>query len=325
MKYTRDTITPDVLSLIADNAPRHPELADGKIIEWQHGYRFIHRNKKGKAVGLLCVLPQELTGPENDTGWLTTLILDMSLPREERRKVFRMFYERAVATGLTISAVGVVEAIIRTYKRLGMPVRYDWLNMYCRILRPIKFLRGQGKTPLLAPVIIAGNAVFRPESGVPKPTKQIQKIVKFEPEWDATWRLILTAQHLASGVRTAEYLNYKLSQPNRDYQCLGWFNGKGPGAYIIYRLAKHNVDDLWVMKICDLVGEEDAKSALLNHAIAHATNNTDVYGVVALGASYDKAFYRKNGMWVSRKYIIATPPRRKLNVTFFDSDLDNLW
>jgi uncharacterized protein (UPF0264 family) len=81
-----------------------------------------------------------------------------------------------------------------------------------------------------------------------------------------------------------------------------------------------------LVKICDLVATDRARQDLIALAMNYAYE-TDAYGITAVGAAVDERDYKKAGMYVARPYIVTVPPHitAQIHVSFFDSDLDNLW
>jgi len=124
------------------------------------------------------------------------------------------------------------------------------------------------------------------------------------------------------GVRDAAFLDYKLEQPEKEYQV---FIHQDDG-YIIFRYARHRTRDMKLVKICDLVASDKARPDLLAAAMNYALT-TDAYGISALGAVSDKADFRRAGLFIARPYVVTVPPSitAKMHISFFDSDLDNLW
>jgi hypothetical protein len=96
--------------------------------------------------------------------------------------------------------------------------------------------------------------------------------------------------------------------------------------YIIYRLSVHNARDMRLVRVCDLVGTDVARAALLADAIGFA-QQSDAYGIVALSSSADSGLYRNAGLWAAKPFPIILAPqiKEKPQVAFFDSDLDDLW
>ena len=94
----------------------------------------------------------------------------------------------------------------------------------------------------------------------------------------------------------------------------------------MFRHATHQVRDMSLVKVCDLVGTPPARADLLTLAVKH-TYDVGAYGVVAMGAASDRGTYWKAGLYISRRYLIAMSStiKAKMHISFFDSDLDNLW
>jgi hypothetical protein len=152
-------------------------------------------------------------------------------------------------------------------------------------------------------------------------------ITSFDPAWDWIWKRYADETYGLYGERTAEFLNHKLLQPNKRYYSLLYYSNihsKLPDGYMIFRGARNFTKDLIILKICDYGGSQKAKQYLFG---LYAPQQSTEYGIVALGGVEDKPLFRKAGLWLSKPYPIATDKSitEKMHVTFFDSDLDNLW
>jgi hypothetical protein len=196
--------------------------------------------------------------------------------------------------------------------------------MYGRFLNPRKALKYMRKSSAYTPLMSMANVLFGARRRTSK--NNIEKIERFDPAWDDIWDRLMFNQFELYGVRDAEFLNYKLAQPNREYRTYVHRSNDAIDGYIIYRHASHRARDLDLVKVCDLVGTYEAKLDLVSLAMKFAYD-VKAYGIVAIGANEDKKMYRKAGMYVARPYVIAMPAHitAKMHVTFFDSDLDNLW
>jgi len=184
-----------------------------------------------------------------------------------------------------------------------------------------------GEPTALAPLVALGNALLRPRTRAR--FGSLEAITRFRPEWDPIWNGLLKQHYELYGHRDAEFLNYKLAQPNRTYfthlhrDPAGVIDG-----YIVYRRARHRVRDLDVVKICDFVGSRTARldmlAAAMRFAIADAPGT---YGIVGLSSVAEAAEFRSMGMYVARPYpvVLAAGVDGRVRVSFFDSDLDNLW
>ncbi len=318
----------ELLAFLARWNPDHPELGEGDIVRWQKCYRWVFRYH-GELIGYIAQIPQTFnygkpSGREGSEqiGWGVTLVLDQSPDSERRRSasLHELLSKVEHNPPWQFGAVGVVPEIEQPYLRRGHAIRRDCSKMYARFLRPKEALQYMGKSTALAPVLKMANTVMRPIRKAN--TTGIEKITTFDPGWDSTWHQILTDQFELSAVRNAEFLNYKLSQPNRDYQAYRHTQG----GYIIFRLARHRTRNLSLVKICDLVATESARRDLLALALDY-TYQCNSAGIVALGSAAEQSIYRKAGLYIARPYPITMPPHIKaaMRVTFFDSDLDNLW
>lgn len=316
----------ELLGFLTEWSPDHPELGEGDIIRWQKCHRFVAIHK-GRIVGYIAQIPHEFkfgkAGNGEGTepfGWAVTLVLNMS-DNNVRKKAGRGLLSRCENNPpLLYSGVGMVPEVEEPYKRRGHSIRTDCAKMYSRFQRPVKTLKYMGKSTALAPFLALANFL----KGAPRKVRfgEMTQITEFKPEWDDQWDRILSEQHELYGIRDAEYLNYKLAQPNRDYHVYT----HSSGGYIVYRHAQHRVRDLNLVKVCDLVGTDEAKADLLTLAVDLAREKK-AYGIVALGSVDEELIYRKAGLYLSKPYHMAVQPKitAKVHISFFDSDLDNLW
>lgn len=316
----------ELLAFLTKWSPEHPELGQGDIVKWQKCYRFVAMHE-GKIVGYIAQIPHEFkygkksgrSGVEY-IGWAVTLVLNIS-DNQVRKQAGRGLLRKCENNPpLQYSGVGMIPGVEGPYKRRGHAIRRDCSKMYARFLRPAKALKYLDKSSIYAPLIKLTN-VFCPEK---KKTKfgKVEKIKEFKPEWDEKWDELLSEQYELYGVRDARYLNYKLTQPNRDYHVYT----HSDNGYIIFRHATHRIKDLNLVKVCDLVSTEKAKADLISLAVSFAYD-VRAYGIVALGAYEDEKTYKKGGLYISKPYPIAMRPHitAKMHISFFDSDLDNLW
>ena len=304
----------------------HPELGEGSIIRWQKCFRFVALHD-GRIVGYIGQISHDFKYGEHASaagilkvGWGVTLVLDMS-DDKLRKKAGRGLLSRCENNPpYLFTGVGVVPTIEEPYKRRGYAIRRDSSKMYARFSRPRKALNYLGKPIYYAPILKMANLIYKSRTSFNN--SRLRKIEQFDPAWDSLWDDFLSRQYDLYGVRNAEYLNYKLSQPNRSYHVYV----HDDGGYIIFRLAIHRIRDLKLVKICDLLGQERAKFELIGPAMKFNLEQ-DSYGIIALGSVEDEAIYRNAGLYISRPYPIALRKdiAEKMHVTFFDSDLDNLW
>ncbi|MBD3401315.1 hypothetical protein GF420_00345 [candidate division GN15 bacterium] len=323
---------PAVLEFLDRWNPDHPELGEGDILRWQHCYKWVSEYK-GQIVGFIVQIPHifrygEPSGQrgEERIGWGVTLVLDMS-EDFKNASLRRSAWANELLTAVEknppwqFSGIAMVGDIERVYARRGLTIRPDCAMMYARFLRPRKNLAYLGKSSLLAPGIGVLNAL-RPAPRADVRQLGLRQIDEFDASDDARWDALLNRAHELYGVRDAAFLNYKLSQPNRDYHVLV----HPDGGYIIYRLAQHRTKDMKLVKVCDLTGTKETKLDLLRPAMQFAYD-TNAYGIVAVGGVEEHDVYRRAGLWISRRYNLALPPHitARMRVTFFDGDLDNLW
>ncbi len=322
----KDSQINELLLFLTKWGSDHPELGDGHILRWQKCHRFV-ASHEGKIVGYIGQIPHDFKygklfdnkGIEH-IGWGVTLVLDLS-DDTIRKEAGRGLLNRCEHNDpLLFSGVGIVPAIEEPYKRRGYEIRRDCTKMYSRFIKPSKALRYLGKSIYYAPLIKLANFKYRPSTEIRD--DKIKKIEYFKPEWDNLWDSILYDQYELFGIRNAEFLNYKLKQPKRGYHVYT----HSDSGYIIFRNAEHRKRDLKLVKICDLVGTETAKRDLLRVSMKFLYEQR-AYGIVALAAASDEEIYRKAGLYISKPYPMALQKRikAKMHITFFDSDLDNLW
>ncbi len=318
--------TNELLAFLTRWSGDHPELGEGDIIRWQQCYRFMALHED-RIVGYIAQIPHQFrygarSGREGieQIGWAVTLVLDMS-DDKVRKSAGRGLLARCEQNPpWQYAGVGMVPGIEKAYIRRGHAIRTDCSRWYARFLQPEKALAYEDKSLIYAPAMRAANVLLRASRKVSHGV--IRKIDRFKLEWDAQWDDLLSRQYELYGKRDAEYLNYKLTQPNRDYHVYT----HSDGGYIVFRHATHRVKDMNLVKVCDLVGTPLARADLLTLAVKY-TYDAGAYGVVAMGAASDRRTYWKAGLYISRRYLIAMSPtiKAKMHISFFDSDLDNLW
>jgi hypothetical protein len=325
VKYLDET-----LAMMRQWSPDHPELGERSLYDWQRCARFLAMHE-GRVVGQIGQIAHEYRyadgRPSVRIGWGITLVLDMSND-DVRKAAGRQLLKACEDTpGLKYAAVGVVPIIEPAYLRRGHQLGRDACRYYGRFFNPLKILAYWNKPAALAPVVSAANLVMRPRTRARFGT--LERIAQFRPEWDAAWDALLKGQYELYGVRTAEYLNYKLAQPNRTY--FAFLHRDGLGAidgYVVYRRAKHRVKDLDLVKICSFIGTRTARLDLFAEAMRYATQEAaGTYGIVGLSSALDAPEFRAVGMYVARPYpvVLAAGVEGKIRIDFFDSDLDNLW
>jgi len=316
----------ELLELLTKWTPEHPELGEGDIVKWQKCFRFVAMHE-GKIVGYIGQIAQDFkygkkSGKEGieKIGWGVTLVLDIS-DNNVRKQAGRLLLGRCEDNSpLHYAAVGVVPAIEGPYKRRGHLVRRDCSKMYGRFMQASKALKYMNMSTIYAPVMKLANTIYSRPKKVDK--SKMERITEFKPEWDEKWDRILSEQKELYGIRNAEFLNYKLSQPNRDYHAYI----HADDGYIIFRQAKHRTRDMHLVKVCDLVGTKDARVDLISRAVEYG-EEVKACGVVGLGSNDEEPIYKKAGMPISRPYPITMRPHitNIMHITFFESDLDNLW
>ena len=324
-KYLDETLT-----MMKAWSPDHPELGERALVDWQRCTRYLAMSG-GKVVGHIAQMPHEFRygdgRPPVKLGWGITLVIDMSNDATRKDAGRALLKACEEAPGLKYAAVGVVPTIEQPYLRRGHQIKRDGSSYYARFFEPAKALAYWKKSTALAPVVSLANAVLRPATKVRHGT--LERITGFQPEWDATWDRLMREQYELYGQRSAEFLNHKLAQPNRQYHAFVHRDASGTvDGYVVYRRARHNVRDLDLVKVCDFVGTRTARLDLLAEAMRFAVHDAPgTYGIVGLSAASEAADFRATGMFVARPYpvVLAAGIAGKPRVTFFDSDLDNLW
>ena len=324
-KYLAET-----LAMMRKWSPDHPELGERSLYEWQRCTRYLAM-AGDNVVGQICQIPHEFRyadgRPPVMLGWGITLVLDMSDDGTRKAAGRQLLKACEDAPGLKYAAVGVVPNIEGAYLRRGHQLKRDASDYYARFFNPKKALAYWNKPKSLAPALKLANLVIRPRTRTRFGT--LDPITRFRPEWDATWDRLLKTRYELYGARDAEFLNYKLAQPNREYHAFVHRNREGAvDGYIVYRRARHRVKDLDLVKICDFVGEQTANADMLAEAMRYAIHDArGTYGIVGLGSVVDAKLFRSTGMYVVQPYpvVVAAGVEGKIRVDFFDSDLDNLW
>lgn len=312
-------------------SPDHPELGERSLVDWQRCRRYVAL-LGDKVVGQICQIAHEFRygdeRPPVNVGWGITLVLDMSDDDTRKAAGRQLLKACEEAPGLKYAAVGVVPIIEPAYIRRGHQLTREASSYYARFFVPSKVLAYWQKPRIAAPVLLAANAVLRPDTSVRFGT--LESITRFLPEWDPTWVHILRTRYAFFGARDAEYLNYKLRQPNRVYRTFLHRDRSGAiDGYLVLRRARHHVRDMDLVKICDFAGGDGALHDLFATAIRFArTEAKGTYGIVALSANVDGPALRAAGLWVARPYpivVAAGVAVDRMRVSFFDSDLDDLW
>lgn len=322
--------TEAVLELMRNWSPDHPELAERSLIEWQRCARYVAL-AGDRVVGQICQVAHEFrygdARPSVQVGWGITLVLDMSDDAIRKAAGRQLLATCENAAGLKYGAVGVVPMIEPAYIRRGHRLTRDSSAYFARFFRPEKALAYWQKPTWLAAGLHAAN-LLRPPRG--RVTGMLERITRFDPAWDGTWDRLLRARYELAGTRTADYLNYKLAQPRRDYHAYVHRAADGaPDGYVVFRRARHLTRDLDVVKVCDFVAHDGNVDALLAAAMrfAREERRNGTYGIVGLSAMVDAHAMRRAGLWVKRPYpvVLAGGVDGAVRVSFFDSDLDDLW
>jgi len=324
-KYLAET-----LAMMRKWSPDHPELGERSLYEWERCSRYLAVAGE-RVVGQICQIAHEFRHsdgrPSVMLGWGITLVLDMSDDATRKAAGRQLLKACEDAPGLRYAAVGVVPNIEGAYLRRGHQLKRDASNYYARFFNPAKALAYWNKPKALAPALKLANLIIRPRTKARFGT--LEPITRFRPEWDVTWDRLLKARYELYGARNAEFLNYKLAQPNRDYHVFLHRDQDGViDGYIVYRQARHRVKDLDLVKICDFVGTHTANQDMLAEAMRYAVQDAPkTYGIVGLSSVGDAKLFRSTGMYVAQPYpvVVAAGVEGQIRVDFFDSDLDNLW
>lgn len=324
-KYLAET-----LAMMRKWSPDHPELGERSLYDWQRCRRYLAL-AGGKVVGQIGQVEHEFRyadgRPSVKLGWGITLVLDMSDDATRKASGRQLLKACEDAPGLKYAAVGVVPIIEPAYLRRGHQINRDANNYYARFFAPRKALAYWKKPAALGPFIKLANSMLRPQTRVRFGT--LEAITRFLPEWDTIWDNLMKQQYELYGKRDAEFLNYKLAQPNRTYYTFLHRDPAGAiDGFIVYRRAKHLVKDMDLVKICAVVGSRTAKQDMLAEAMRFAVNDaTGTYGIVGLSSALDAQEFKSTGMYVVRPYpvVLAAGIEGQIRVDFFDSDLDNLW
>lgn len=321
-----DQYLEETLRLLRESNPDHPEVASRELFEWQKYERFLTLFQ-GRVAGYIARIHQAFwhKGTSINIGFGVTLILDVSNFTVKTFAGTALLDRLLDNSSLKYAAVGIVPEIEQSYIRRGYAIDRDSLRMFARFFFPLNALKYLKKSPNLAlPIKIINRfmpTIRRIRSG------SIEQIDRFDPEWDETWRRILSEQYEFYGDRSASFINYKMSQPGKSYlSCVHRDHGGVIDGYIVYRESFHKVKDLKLVRICDLVGTDSAKINLLSHAVRFA-RGSGVDGIVAISSNRDRKVYRRCGLWISQRYPIVLDPeiKARAHITFFDSDLDSLW
>ena len=320
-----------VLELMRRWGASHPELTNPEMFAWQRCARYVAL-AGDRVVGHIGQVAHEFryrdARPSVQVGWGITLVLDMSDDAIRKVAGRQLLAACEQAPGLKYGAVGVVPAIEPAYERRGHRLTRDASAYFARFFRPEKALAYWGKPTWLTPAVQAANAWYWPKA--PTAQGRVEPITRFDPDWDATWDTLLRQRYEFAGTRSADYLNYKLAQPKRSYRALLHRDAEGrPDGYVVFRRARHLTRDLDVVKICDFVGSESALAQLLHEAVQFARQEQagGTHGIVALSHVVDAPVLRRAGLWVQRPYpvVLAGGVEGSVRVSFFDSDLDDLW
>jgi hypothetical protein len=320
----------ETLAMMRRWSPDHPELAERSLYEWQRCKRYLAIAGE-KVVGHIAQFAHEFRyadrRPPVRIGWGITLVLDMSDDATRKAAGRQLLKACEDAPGLHYAAVGVVPAIEAAYLRRGHRLSREDNRYYARFFAPTRALAYWGKPTWLAPALQLGNALIRPRTRAIEGTNA--RIERFDPAWDSIWDAQLRARFELYGKRDADHLNYKLAQPARDYRAFVHRSRTGTvDGYVVFRRARHRARDLDLVKVCDLVGGDAAQRDLLTEVTRFAaTDAAGTYGIVGLSGTADAPAFRSAGLFVARPYpvVVAADVPGRMRVSFFDSDLDDLW
>lgn len=320
----------ETLALMRKWSPDHPELGEKSLYDWQRCTRYLAMYGD-EVVGHIAQIAHEFRyadgRPSVRLGWGITLVINLS-EDPVRKAAGRLLLKACeVAPGVKYAAVGVVPTIEPAYLRRGHQIVRNSSSYFARFFKPEKALAYWRKGTWLAPLAKFAGLFWRPDTAVRHGT--LEAVTRFLPEWDGIWDGLMKQQYEFYGVRDADYLNYKIAQPNRQYFTFIHRDSSGEiDGYIVYRRAKHLVKDMDLVRVCDMIGSRTAKQDLLAKAMAFAMHDAPgTYGIVGLSATTDEDSYKSAGLFVTRPYpvVLAAGVEGKVRVSLFDSDLDNLW
>lgn len=314
------------LAFLTEFSPDHPELGSKELFLWQKCRRHL-AFFKNKIIGHMAIIehPFKFNDAPLRIGWGSALVID------DANFALKTFAGVALLdrcfddSSYIYTGVGIVPEIEQSYIRRGYVICSNSVKMYARFFNPVKALRYFNKPGIFSFPMKAVNLI--------KPARNagsdeiIYGRIHFDSDLDSVWERILAARYEMYGARTASFLNYKISQPGKEYSLLFHKDGAGEiDGYLLYRRARHNSRDLDIIRICDMVGVPEANLALISEAI-RAAHKLNVDGIVALGSPKDRAIFKNAGMWLTKRFPVGLKPEfaGKMHLTFFDSDLDNLW
>jgi hypothetical protein len=321
-----DKYLDQILSFLAKFSPDHPELGDRGPFQWQRCQRYLAFSR-GQIVGHMAVIPQifNIDGTEKTIGWGATLVLDMSDFAVKTFAGTALLDKVMNDPSYIYAGVGIVPEIEPSYHRLGYVICRESVRMYARFFKPGKALKYYNKSGLfsfpLAVMNIIRPAAIRSDHG------ELTEITRFDESLDKRWKQLLSSQYEVYGQRNASFLNYKMSQPGKKYRAFLHKDRQNEiDGYMILREARHKTRDLYIVKVCDLVGTSTAKRDLLARAVGIA-RELRVDGIVAVSSRRDRTIFKQAGLWLERVLPIGLKPELagKMQLSFFDSDLDNLW
>jgi hypothetical protein len=315
------------LSFLGEFSPDHPELSDKDLFLWQRCKRYLTLFG-GEITGHMAVIIHKFmyNKTEINIGWGATLVLDMS---DFAMKTFAgtaLLDQCMNDRSYIYAGVGIVPEIESSYKRRGYVICRESVRMYARFFNIKKALGYYCKPENFAFPIKLMNLI-KPAAKNRSINGHIEKVQEFNPDLDDIWGRLLSWRYELYGERTAQFLNYKIRQPHKTYQAFIHKDLQGAvDGYIIYRLARNRLKELSIIKVCDLVGSDYARAALLARAMEYA-RESKVDGIVSLGSARDMGSYKRQGLWLSRPLPVGVRPefKGKMHLSFFDSDLDNLW
>jgi hypothetical protein len=342
MKATE--VTPDlmgqVVQFLKEQCPDHPELADSNRFKWQRSKHWVALDDDGRIRGYIGQICETfcIGSIRKECGFAIDVIPD-TLSGDAIRKESGRLLLKTAEDNLPYTGVGIVPGIIPVYERRGHIVRREDARMYIRPIRPkavIDYIRSKATwghvnaKKIMIPFLTVANWIYprepfrEPEvvAGDSAGRGGMRRIERFDPKDDPTWLKWLSNRYGMFAKRDADYLNYKLEQPYRKYNVFIHENERHEAdGYIVWRQAVHPTTGFTIIKIGDLVGSDAARNA------AVATVPMEGDAVMALGSALDRDFYRRAGLWLSIPYTVVIPPghEEKVHVSFFDSDLDDMW
>ncbi|MEJ7891571.1 MAG: hypothetical protein WKF94_02890 [Solirubrobacteraceae bacterium] len=262
----------ELQAFIAANWKRGHILGrDAELLRWQHGLPgdtervsvLVAERPDAGIVGILGVIYNRATvlGREASAAWLTTwLVLE-----EERRHqtATKLLLEVLRGHDGFVGTLGGNEITLAVLGRL----RFETVPALPRWVRP---LDADACASLLT---AAGAAAPRtvPSLDPPAPDRGLE-VRAYDPEqapaWDRAWTERF-APRLIGTARDAAHLRWRyLEHPRFDYVISATWAGETPTGLLVYRVQRVRDRPESVVRIVELLGDDDARGALLADMVA---------------------------------------------------------